>query len=204
MSENTAAIFDNVYENRLWGFPLSGGGSSLEATRRLTAKLPEVLSFLTVKSFLDCGCGDLTWIPTVDMTGIHYTGIDISQKAVSGHVDNYPDKHFKVGCICSEPLPEVDLAFSRDVLVHLPFKLIWGFLKRLRLSGTKHLMTTSFSGREENTDCKAGQWRTLNFEAPPFNFPLPLLTVNEQYEGEGGIYRDKSLCVWRVQDIPKH
>jgi hypothetical protein len=54
---------------------------------------------------------------------------------------------------------------------------------------------------EENEDITTGDWRLLNLEKPPFNFPKPLQLLNEQCSEGGGQFCDKSLGLWRVQDI---
>jgi hypothetical protein len=54
---------------------------------------------------------------------------------------------------------------------------------------------------ETNHWITTGDWRLLNLEKPPFNFPKPLQLLNEQCSEGGYQFRDKSLGLWRVQDI---
>jgi hypothetical protein len=47
----------------------------------------------------------------------------------------------------------------------------------------------------------AGQWRPLNLQIAPFNFPRPLRLIDEQNTWKANRYPGKSLGLWRVQDI---
>lgn len=196
-------IFDDIYRNAMWGSnPRSGSGSSLAQTSALAAALPTVFEILGVRRLIDCGCGDLNWMPHVDLSGIEYEGFDVSPSVIADNKKRFPDKNLSVKDICLDALPSADLALSRDVLVHLPFSMIFDFLRNLKKSGVEYLATTSFPSRNSNVDCSAGDWRTLNFEENPFHFPMPVVTINERLEANGQLYRDKSTCVWRVDSIP--
>ena len=64
------------------------------------------------------------------------------------------------------------------------------------------LLTTTFAGPRENVDITDGDWRPLNLEKAPFHLPPPLATINEECTEEGGAYADKSIGVWRIDDLP--
>ena len=66
-------------------------------------------------------------------------------------------------------------------------------LRNFRASGAAHLITTTFTGPRPNRDTSGGNWRTLNLTLAPFDFPPPLLTLNENCSESGGEYGDKSL-----------
>jgi hypothetical protein len=55
--------------------------------------------------------------------------------------------------------------------------------------------------RRKNTDIATGNWRTLNLTVAPFEFPKPVLVVNEKCTEDGGRFRDKSLGLWKVSDV---
>jgi hypothetical protein len=202
MKENEE-VFEDIYVNRKWGFgPRSGGGSSLNQTRVLAERLPELVYSLDLEKILDCGCGDWTWMKNVDLKGAKYTGLDVSPSAIADLQAKFPDRKFKVADICRDKLPKADLALCRDVLVHLPFDNIWDFISNLKSSKIRYLATTAFPSRTLNRDCETGDWRPINYEIAPFNFPLPFLTINERLEAHGGHYRDKSTCIWHVDSLP--
>ena len=74
-------------------------------------------------------------------------------------------------------------------------------LRNICDSGSTYLMTTSFPGRRKNEDIVTGQWRPLNLEVAPVAFPAPLRIVNEGCTEGDGAFRDKSLGLWRVDDV---
>ena len=74
-------------------------------------------------------------------------------------------------------------------------------LDNLRAGDVPYLLTTTFPGCEANEDIATGDWRPLNLERPPFSFPPPLALVDEQCSEGGGQFRDKSLGLWRVDDL---
>jgi len=100
-----------------------------------------------------------------------------------------------------DPLPDADVLLCRDCLVHLSYANIHAVFANLARSGIQYVLMTSFPGRGDNQDIEDGDWRPLDFEASPFNFPLPVLTIVEECEEESGAYSDKSLCAWRVADL---
>ena len=63
-------------------------------------------------------------------------------------------------------------------------------------------LLSSFPGLGGNYELVDGDWRTLDFQAPPFSFPAPRVTIVEECEEECGSYADKSLLAWRVKDLP--
>lgn len=199
---NNAEVFEKIYTTCAWGvWPASGSGSTKHQTSVLSAKLPQVIDRLGVKSILDCGCGDLNWMPDVDLCDCSYIGYDVSPSVVGDLKRRFPDKDLRVGDICDDKLPPADLALCRDVLVHLPFEKIWDFLRNLKKNSVKYLATTSFTGRSVNSDCSVGDWRTLNFEVAPFNFPIPEIALNERLGEHDPNYYDKSTCVWAVDSL---
>ena len=68
-------------------------------------------------------------------------------------------------------------------------------------SNTAYLLTTTFASRRENRDIATGQWRPLNLELQPFCLPKPLEMINEECTEGADAYIDKSLALWRIEDI---
>jgi hypothetical protein len=97
-------------------------------------------------------------------------------------------------------LPSVDLIFCRDCLVRLSFANIRSAIANIKASGLTYLLTTTYPGRQ-NSDIATGEWRPINLQAKPFGFPPPLVLINEQCVVTPG-YRDKSMGLWRIADLP--
>lgn len=198
--------FERIYATNLWSDPetRSGVGSSLDSTRVLRAELPDALRELDVKVLLDAPCGDFAWMQHVDLSGIEYIGGDIVPTIVAEDHRRYgsPTRRFIELDLTRDALPDADLLLCRDCLVHLSFANIRAVLANVARSQIRYVLMTSFPGRGDNRDVQDGDWRTLDFEAPPFSFPAPVLTIVEQCEEENGAYADKSLVAWKVGELP--
>ena len=197
--------FERIYNTNLWSDPetRSGVGSTLDSTRALRAALPRALRKLETRVLLDAPCGDFTWMAQVDLEGIDYIGGDIVPSIVeeNKHQHASESRRFIQLDLTRDPLPDADVLLCRDCLVHLSYANIRSVLENVARSTIRYVLMTSFPGRQDNYDVADGDWRALDFDAPPFSFPAPVLTIVEECEEEGGSYRDKSLVAWRVAEI---
>lgn len=196
--------FTRIRETNLWGAAesVSGLGSELAATATLRQELPRLLADLGAKSLLDIPCGDFGWMSAVDLAGIRYVGGDI----VEALVEENRAKHgldFRRLNLCSDDLPQADVVFCRDCLVHLSYANIGRAVENLRRSGSTWLLTTHFLECEENRDIEDGDWRMLNFELEPFRWGPPLRVLVERCTESGGGYEDKALALWRIADLTR-
>ena len=197
--------FERIYHTNLWSDPetRSGTGSSLDSTRVLREKLPEALEALGTRVLLDAPCGDFTWMDHVDLTGIDYIGADIVPSIIESNRSDYArdGRSFVELDLTRDELPDADVLLCRDCLVHLSYANIGRVLENIGRSNIRFILMTAFPGRGDNKDVEDGDWRPLDFEAAPFSFPAPLITIVEECDEEGGSYADKSLCAWAVSDI---
>ncbi len=206
--KSTEAIFTEIYKKNYWRGKnsVSGQGSDLEQTQAIVKELPILIKDLKISTMLDIPCGDFFWMKMVDLNGIHYIGADIVEEIVDRNRRlHQTDKviFVKLNLLRSD-LPNVDLIFCRDCLGHYSFSDIFKALKNMRRSGSSYLLTTTFPERKDNRDIKTGQWRTLNLESVPFYFPPPQSLLVEQctQKTSKGEYKDKSLGLWKISDIP--
>jgi len=203
-----AQRFARIYETDLWegAESRSGAGSGLDSTARLRAELPRLLQRLDIRSMLDVPCGDFHWMRHIDLGDIAYVGGDIVPDIVRQNAERFGTtdgrRRFIELDLTRGPLPETDLVLCRDCLVHLSFAHIREALRVIRWSGARYLLTTTFTEASENRDVADGDWRMLNLQAPPFDFPPPLELLVEGCAEEGGAYADKSLGLWRAADLP--
>lgn len=198
-------IFTKIYQKNGWrdSESLSGTGSNYDETRNIINKLPTIFKKYEINSLLDLPCGDFNWMKNVDLSNIDYIGGDIVKEVINKNKKQYSKSNidFKEINIIEDDLPKVDLVFVRDCFVHLSFKDVKKSLKKIKESGSKYLITTSFVGRNKNKDIATGEWRTLNFQIEPFNLPEPLEIIDEEC-GEGdGEYKDKALIMWKISDL---
>jgi hypothetical protein len=223
--------FAQIYASGAWtredghgdeGVSLSGPGSNLQQTAALRAELPRLVAELGVRSFLDAPCGDYFWMSRVDLNVESYLGVDVVPEVVSRNRSRFagPGRDFRVLDIVRDPIPQADLIFSRDCLVHLSDDNVHRALDNFRRSGATYLATTTFVGRTENAeDIIAGGWRPLNLSLPPFDLPQPFRLIDEQCTevyryNEAGVkvsgdeeayeerrFSDKAVGVWRLADV---
>ncbi len=202
---STEEVFTDIHKRTHWSSTesASGTGSDLKNTKVLIDKLDALFVRYEVKSLLDIPCGDFNWIQRVDLSNINYLGGDIVQAIIDDNIDKYESDtvKFKRMDLVHDDLPKYDAILVRDCFVHLSYENIFLALENIKKSGCKYLLVTTFPDHLENFNAITGSWRTLNFETAPFSFCKPLELINEQYTGAAGIYKDKSLGIWRVEDI---
>lgn len=182
---------------------ISGPGSSLQQTRELRERLPLLLSHLDVRTLLDAPCGDFNWLQHAELGLDMYTGVDILTEVIAEHQWRHrrADRRFMRADLIDDPLPRADAILCRDLLPHLSYAEILAVLRNFGRTGATYLMLTTFSRPRPNRDTAGGNWRALCLTLPPFNFPPPLLLIDEKCTEAGGAYSDKSLGVWRVADL---
>ena len=197
--------FERIYSTNLWSDPesRSGVGSTLDSTAVLRAELPMALRQLDARVLLDVPCGDFTWMKRVDLSGIEYIGGDIVPSIVEENqrLHASESRSFTRLDLTRDILPDADVLLCRDCLVHLSYANIRAVFANIARSNIRFVLMTSFPGRRGNYDVADGDWRALDFQAPPFFFPEPRLAIVEKCEEEDGSYADKSLLAWRVADL---
>jgi hypothetical protein len=133
-----------------------------------------------------------------------YIGVDIVEALVQDNQRRFGDASTTFLCLnlAEDQLPKVDLILCRDCLVHLSFEDIHKVLANFKRSGSRYLLTTTFTGRKSNKDLAGADiWRPLNLRMPPFNFPSPLRLIDERCTEYHGQFADKHLGLWLLSDI---
>jgi hypothetical protein len=203
-----AARFERIEQTNLWGAvtSVSGLGSEDRATAGIRETLPGLLQRLGAHSLLDAPCGDAGWIGGIQLD-VDYTGIDIVPSLIAANQARVARGElrgrFLVADVTRDPLPGCDVILCRDCLVHLSFKNIGRAIGRFRASGAQFLLVTTFPEWEVNSDCEDGDWRALNMTKPPFDWPPPRELIDERCDEGGGGWRDKSLGLWRLDELPE-
>ncbi|MDQ3814431.1 MAG: class I SAM-dependent methyltransferase, partial [Armatimonadota bacterium] len=107
----------------------------------------------------------------------------------------HEDRKFVVLDITRDPIPTVDVILCRDCLIHLSFRHIAATVTNFRQSHSRYLLATTHTTVPENQDIATGQWRSVNLQLPPFNFPPPLKIIIEDPE------LGKCLGLWRLAEL---
>jgi len=203
------ARFDRIAQTNLWGAATSASGLGSETTAAAAVReaLPNLLQRLGVRSLLDAPCGDAGWINDC-IQDLDYTGVDIVSSLITENILRAQRGEiagrFLTADITRDSLPDADLILCRDCLVHLSFENIHRTIARFRASGAHWLLTTTFPEWEVNLDCEDGDWRALNMQRAPFSWPAPAELIIERCDEGNGDWRDKSLGLWRLADLPDH
>ena len=194
-------VFTRIYENNVWGSSesRSGLGSELKHTETIRQELPKVFKKFNIKTFLDIPCGDFNWMSKVNFEGVKYTGADIVENLIDNNKNNFKDFNFKVLDLTKDELPKVDMLFVREVLGHFDYNNINKAIDNIVKSGSKYLLTTSFT-RWTNTNVENGGWRPINLMVEPFNMK-PIYLINENSLEGGSNYNDKCLLLFEIDKI---
>ncbi len=199
-------IFRDIYLHNKWGdkYSLSGTGSNLNQTKIILKEIANTIKRYEIKNILDIPCGDFYWMKEINFDKVNYIGGDIVPQLIKRNNELFSKKNivFKIIDLTIDNLPKSDVIFCRDCLVHLSFKDIFKALNNIKRSNSKYLITTSFIKRNLNHDIATGSWRTINLCKKPFNFPDPILNINENCTEANKKYSDKVLSIWDINSIP--
>jgi len=192
-------VFTEIYHNNTWDDweSVSGRGSTLARAAVIMRNLPPLLRELQVKTLLDAACGDFNWMKHTALGDIKYTGVDIVPQLIKRNRRLYANaqRTFVTRDVSKHRLPRADLILCRDCLIHLSFALIKPTISNFKKSGAKYLLCTTHPTVAANDDCHDGDWRSINLEIAPFNFPKPSQLIVEDEEA------GKCLGLWRLDGL---
>jgi hypothetical protein len=196
-------IFTRIYKENIWESPesISGPGSELRVTQRMSQELSALIKQFGITAIADAPCGDLNWMRYVNMGTCRYIGIDIVQELIERNRRLFgATKEFRHLNLVENVIEPVDLIICRDMLAHLTYEQIFTVLRNFKESGSKYLLVTTGRTVQRNVDMpNTGECRWLNLELAPFNFPKPLLLIEEDvpFSSERG----KHLGLWLLEDL---
>lgn len=198
-------VFTDIYKKRHWKGvdSVSGSGSDMEQTQELIQQLPGILKELGVRSILDIPCGDFHWMKEVDLSDVEYIGGDIVSDLIERNNSQYKNNRvqFQKVNLLEDQLPKVDLIFCRDCLVHFSSADVKRAIQNIKRSNATYLAATTFPDRSSNKEIITGEWRPLNLEIAPFEFPKPTILLNEKCTQGNGTFADKSIGIWSIDQL---
>lgn len=197
-------VFRHAYRHNIWGDAesVSGPGSGLVRTKRFREEIPSLLGEIGASFLLDAGCGDFNWMKEVQPIE-QYLGIDIVPELIVHCRERHGGERrtFMHGDITRDALPRADVILCRDCLVHLSFEDALAAVRNFKRSQSRYLLATTFIAFPENFNITTGEWRRLNMERHPFNFPPPDRQIDEYCPHPDGA--DKRLGLWRLENVPE-
>lgn len=196
------ALFTDYFHNRTWGEKesVSGSGSTHSYTAPLRQELPKLLQYLEVKRLLDAPCGDFNWFHLLKKEmSLSYVGGDIVKPLILQNREKFSDAStdFIHLDITNDKLPESDIWFCRDCLIHFSDEDIDKALTTFLESEIPFILTTSYTESKENENIPTGAHRFLNLELPPFNFPKPIRYIDDWVEG----FPVKRMGLWKREAV---
>jgi len=199
---NVEDRFTHIYETNKWknDESRSGIGSTAENTRNLRQELPQLIQNYVFETLLDAPCGDFNWFRIVERpAGLKYIGGEIVKGLVDNLEQTYGDTQtsFVHLDITRDPLPAADVWMCRDCLFHLSSDDIFAAMRNFLTSEIPYLLTSTHNNCTENIEIPTGHFRLLNLEIPPYNFPEPLLYIEDRGEES----EPKNLGLWTRESL---
>jgi hypothetical protein len=139
----------------------------------------------------------------MNLGSINYIGADVVPELIAANRRKYGNelRTFLNLDVTSNEVPKVEVIFCRDCLVHFSYEDIFAALRNFKQSLSTYLLTNTFTRIPENFDIRTGDWRPINLQRHPFYFPDPIDKIDEKCLHSGGIYADKHLALWALNDI---
>jgi hypothetical protein len=201
----TKETFNEIFQSNHWSSKSSKSGTGSEdiQTREIRLQIPRLVEELDIKKFLDIPCGDFSWFSKMNLNLDQYIGGDIIEAIVSKNrsLFNLQNVEFISINLIDDELPKADIILCRDCFVHFSFYDINKAIENIKRSEIKYLLTTTFPACDQNIDIVTGDWRIVNLEKAPFNFPTPIKMINENCTEGNGTYADKSLGLWQINQL---
>jgi hypothetical protein len=187
-------IFEDIIKNNKWKKHPCGPGSTLRYTENLRITLGPFLEKHNIQSMLDAPCGDYSWMSVTSLPSVKkYIGGDIAEFLIKKNQQKYPAIQFINFDLTMNQLPDVDLLFCRDCLLHLDFDNIKKIFENISRSNVKFVLLSNWYEDAENSrDIQPGESRYLNFLENPFNFAPPIDSIVDYIEG----FPRREMLLW--------
>lgn len=199
-------IFKKIIDSRAWQHTRCGTGSTLLNTEMLREQLPAFLLKHNIKSMLDAPCGDHSWMQYVEFDkDFKYVGADVVEFLIKHNKETYPNKEFVQLDLTVSDLPDVDLLFCRDCLIHFSQQDVKRALKNIARSSIKYVMFTNHPTVDRERDIPTGHYRPINFMLEPFCFDEPVDIIEDRYrEYLNKEVAPRNMSLWTIEQIRKY
>lgn len=202
-NEDTKNVFDRIYKNNLWWSheSVSGPWSEYNNTKNIRKWIYKIIKDYKIKTFIDAPCWDTNWIEPENMN-IPYIWCDIVEDLIFHNTSKFkenPDISFRQLDITRDSLPQWDLILCRECLQHLSYSNIFLFIKNLKKSNIKYILTTTHNS-SKNINIKNWNYFEINLQLPPFSFPKPLIKI-EELERNKITWEEKFLALWDISKL---
>jgi hypothetical protein len=212
-TRSNAAIFGNIYENRLWGVGsnqkvpfYSGIGSYDPSVKQYVSLVVDVINRYDVRNVIEIGCGDFTVASQYVDKCHNYLGIEVVRALVEHNQRTYGTKvvNFLFADASRTKLPACDLCIIRQVLQHLSNRDVTNIFQNITtkyILVTEHLpaahKVTFFNlDKKPGADIRVPRGSGVFIDKPPFNLSAQVLmeanVTSDIHEA------DERLVTWLV------
>jgi hypothetical protein len=137
----------------------------------------------------------------VDIKDSTYIGGDIVDFMILKNKELYPSVNFCVFDLTNDKLPDVDLLFCRDCLLHLNFNDIDKVFKNVSQSNIKYVLLSNwFADAENDRDIETGNARYINFFEAPYNFKNSIESIIDFVPG----FPHREMVLWPRETIDNY
>jgi hypothetical protein len=195
-------IFEDIIRHNRWKKHPCGPGSTFAYTENLRLNLGKFLEKHNITSMVDAPCGDYSWMNVTKLPSIEkYIGGDIVEFLLNNNQKKYPEIYFQKLDLTCDQLPDVDLLFCRDCLLHLSFEDIDKVFKNISQNNVKYILLSNWYEDAENTrDIQTGNARYINFLESPFNFTNPIDSIIDFVDG----FPHRKMVLWPKEVIDNY
>ncbi|MGY3614269.1 class I SAM-dependent methyltransferase [Bradyrhizobium sp. USDA 10063] len=195
-------VFSQIYSKNVWvefkdQESLSGAGSTQYAADKIVRSLSAFLREVGCRRLVDIGCGDFNWMRAVE-GDFDYLGIDVVPSVVEENTARFQNERRRFICLDASrnPIETGDVALCREVLFHLSFTDAKRLISNIKAAGFKYIILTSDKSIWFNSDIRNGDFRRINLQLAPFNFPAPHKELIDDRVAEGRV-----LAVWQTDSL---
>lgn len=201
--DRLADRFAEIYRDGRWveaaGCSKSGGGSTLDATANVRRELPRLFDDLGIRTLVDLGCGDFSWMREVKpLPG--YIGIDIVESIVADNRKRYAGDGVSFLCrdVTKAAIPRSDAVLCREVLFHLSFADIRKLIANVIESRATYFLATTDDDVVFNSNIDSGDFRNLNLRRAPLRLPPPVIEISDN-----ALRPHRKLGVWKSAELAR-
>lgn len=178
------AIFEYIYDNKVWIGGGSGPVSDPQAARPWVTLVNDTIRRFSVTSVVDAGCGDCRMWPRNSFARVHYVGVDVVASVIAHNTAMHgtPSRIFQVADLLTGELPAADMLITKDVWQHWENDQVLRFLERnapkyrvilaandIGLKRFRSRLHIVVQGRGQNSTGRLGDWRPLDLRKRPYS-----------------------------------
>jgi hypothetical protein len=162
-------------------------------TQQLRENLAPFLLKHNIRSMFDAPCGDYSWMNETELHDIKYSGGDIVEFMIEQNKLLYPNINFCVFDLTQDTIPDVDVLFCRDCLLHLSNSAINDVFENISRSNIKYvLMSNWLEDANNDQDIATGDARCIDFTQAPYNFGPPVDSIVDYIDG----FPRREMMLW--------